>query len=193
MNKKAEKNGWIVTSTGKKIWPLEPRFQDIDIVDIAHHLSNICRFTGAVREFYSVAQHSVLTSTLLKEHALFGLLHDASEAYLCDVAHPVKHDPEFEFYRQAEERLQGMILRKFGVLPMLGVVSAKNPPEVDEIDMFMAVLEGLSLMPRHEDAMWTELEYMFEDWGKVGIIPWSPKEAERRFMDRFEELYKEKP
>lgn len=79
---------WILTSTGRQFWPLQPRADEICIEDIAHHLSMQCRFTGATRFHYSVAQHSVLVSQLAPdgENPLWGLLHDAAEAYLVDVA-----------------------------------------------------------------------------------------------------------
>ena len=64
---------WILTYSGKKFWPMAPRAEDLDIVDIAHALSNNCRYTGHVRKFYSVAQHSVLASQLVpEEHAMKG-------------------------------------------------------------------------------------------------------------------------
>lgn len=71
-----------MTYTGRQFWPLDPRAEDIDIRDVAHHLSLICRFNGAGRAFYSLAQHSCLVAdTLDAPLKLWGLLHDAAEAY----------------------------------------------------------------------------------------------------------------
>src|ERR1017187_10636100 len=79
-------HGSITTFSGIHFWPLLPNPADIRIEDIAHALSNQCRFAGHAREFYSVAEHSVRVSQLCPpEDALWGLLHDASEAYLTDV------------------------------------------------------------------------------------------------------------
>ena len=58
----ADSSAWIETYSGKRFYILDPRPQDVDIVDIAHALSLLTRFTGHTREFYSVAQHSVLVS-----------------------------------------------------------------------------------------------------------------------------------
>ena len=109
-------HSWIMTFSGKRFYPLAPRIEDIDIVDIAHALSNICRFTGHVRSFYSVAQHSVLCAQYAPDRLKLALLlHDASEAYLCDVARPVKHAPGMAPYRAAEQHLQTLIGQRFGV------------------------------------------------------------------------------
>ncbi len=77
--------------SGHDIDPLNVKPADITIEDIAHGLSMTCRFAGQCRLYYSVAQHSVLVSTLVPESmALWGLLHDASEAYLGDIYGPLK-------------------------------------------------------------------------------------------------------
>jgi len=94
---------WHQTYTGKKFWPLDPHPDEICIEDIAHALSLLCRFGGHCKEFYSVAQHSVLGANELfweyKENntdadyisfAIHFLLHDATEAYLCDLPRPIK-------------------------------------------------------------------------------------------------------
>lgn len=62
--------------------------------DIAHQLGMVCRYNGAIRHFYSVAEHSVLVSLLMEELKLGdpmeGLMHDAHEAYMCDMVSPWK-------------------------------------------------------------------------------------------------------
>lgn len=180
MSENSEKNGWIITYSGKKFWPLNPRPQDIDIVDIAHHLSNICRFTGAVREFYSVAQHSVMVSKLCENYPLFGLLHDGSEAYLCDIATPVKHSDLFTEYREAEDYLQRMILLHFGIR------NGDMPQEVKSADMAMGILEGLSYMPKAHGAFWTDNADPHKSY--LPMAAWTPGVARARFLDRFDEL-----
>ncbi len=112
-----ERHGdWIQTYTGRKFWPLDPRPEDVDIEDIAHALSNQCRFSGHTRRHYSVAQHSLLVSHHVPdEHKLWALLHDASEAYLQDVSTPVKRMAEMQPYRVAEGRCMLAICRAFGL------------------------------------------------------------------------------
>lgn len=85
------KGGWIQTYTGRQYWPLDPRPADVDIEDIAHHLAQICRYSGACNRHYSVAEHSVYVSYLVPERlARVALLHDAPEAYCNDIVRPVK-------------------------------------------------------------------------------------------------------
>lgn len=82
---------WIQTFTGKQFWPLTPKAEDVCIEDIAHALAFKCRFGGHCKTFYSVAEHSCRVAEILRpEHQLIGLLHDAAEAYLPDVAAPIK-------------------------------------------------------------------------------------------------------
>lgn len=104
---------WIETYTGKKFYFLKPNPDDIDIIDIAHSLSMQCRFTGHVEAYMSVAEHSVAVSTIVnKENQLAGLLHDASEAYLSDIASPIKQF--FSQYYEMEDRIMKVIAEKFG-------------------------------------------------------------------------------
>jgi hypothetical protein len=85
------KGDWIQTFTGKQFWPLDPRPDEVYIEDIAHALGNICRFNGHCLRFYSVAEHCFHVShKVVPGLALMGLLHDAAEAYVCDVVRPVK-------------------------------------------------------------------------------------------------------
>lgn len=93
---------------------MKPEEYEYDIEEIALALSNICRYTGHVNSFYSVAEHSVLVSRIVPvEFALCGLLHDASEAFLGDVSSPLKKLlPE---YKRIEERVEAAIARHFNL------------------------------------------------------------------------------
>lgn len=86
------RSDWMQTYTGRVFWPLEPRPEDVDIVDIAHALANLCRYGGHSKVFYSVAHHSVLVSQIVPPaDALWGLMHDSAEAYVIDLIRPIKH------------------------------------------------------------------------------------------------------
>jgi 5'-deoxynucleotidase YfbR-like HD superfamily hydrolase len=182
--------GWIQTFTLRKVHPLRPKPEMIHLLDIAHALSMQCRYTGHIHSFYSVAQHCVLVSKLAErmtyartrsvlaalEAARSGLLHDASEAYLVDLARPVKHLPEMAAYRQAEATLQALIFRVFG-LPDL------EPQAVKEADRILGATEARDFFPAvHPDWVWIA-EPLAERLEAVG-----PKEAEALFLRRFEEL-----
>ena len=171
---------WMQTFSGRMFFPLDPREDEIDIIDIAHHLSMLCRYCGAVREFYSVAEHSVRASQIVApEHALWTLMHDASEAYMIDLPMPIKRCPEIgEPYTLHEKFLQRVICAKFG-LPRA------EPPEVKEADNVMLMTERRDLMatpPRKWHEWATPLPER--------IYPWPPVTAESRFMDRFSQLTK---
>src|ERR1700683_336889 len=102
----ADRGAWIVTFSGRRFYVLDPRPSDVRIEDIAHSLSLQCRFNGHVKNFYSVAQHSVLVSERCDPaDALYGLLHDASEAYIGDMSAPLKHTDEMTAFRDAERHV----------------------------------------------------------------------------------------
>jgi len=90
------KGAWIGTYTGIHFYPLDPLPEDVCIEDIAHSLSQICRFNGHTKGFYSVALHCLNVAKYLKKWGydglvqLCGLLHDAPEAYIGDVTRPFK-------------------------------------------------------------------------------------------------------
>lgn len=170
-------NAWIATYTNKQFYPLSPRIEDIDIIDMSHALSNLCRFTGHCRKFYSVAQHSVLVSQNCKpEHALYGLTHDLSEAYLTDFSSPIKRTEEFAFYRKVERNLQAMIYKKFGL-------ECEEPADVKEADLRVLATESRDLM-NATSMKWPGLPEPYE----FTIEPMVPEQAKELFMARFREL-----
>lgn len=104
----------ISTVSGRFFDILKPEDYEFDIDEIATALSNICRYTGHVNKFYSVAEHSVLVSRLVPSRlALAGLLHDASEAFVGDVSSPLKR--LLPDYKRIEERVQEAIADQFGL------------------------------------------------------------------------------
>ncbi|MCD3082574.1 deoxyribonucleoside 5-monophosphate phosphatase [Salmonella enterica subsp. enterica serovar Enteritidis] len=101
---------FIQTLSGKQFDYLSATIDDIDIEDIAVALSNICRFSGHLPEFYSVAQHSVLCSQLVSpEFAFEALMHDAAEAYCQDIPAPLK--ALLPDYREIEKRTDQLICK----------------------------------------------------------------------------------
>ncbi|MFB5172848.1 HD family hydrolase [Erwinia amylovora] len=109
---------WIQTVTGKHFNFVNTDSASICIEDIAGALSNICRFTGHLTDFYSVAQHSVHVSYLVPaEYAFEALLHDAAEAYCSDINSPLKS--LLPDYRDIENRIETVIRRKFGLPPVI--------------------------------------------------------------------------
>lgn len=167
---------WIQTFTGRQVWPLNPRVEDICLEDVAHALANQCRYTGHTRQFYSVAQHSFLASDHCPEAPLWALLHDAAEAYLCDVSRPVKG--YLANYREAEERLERVIAEKFGLpWPM--------PEAVKVIDLKLLATERRDLMntPPIPWVSTRDVEPLAER-----IAPWPADVAENLFLMRFREL-----
>ncbi len=173
-------SGCIFTYSGLRFRPLDPCAEDIRIDDIGHALAHQCRFGGHTRQFYSIAQHSVLVSQHCRpEDALLGLLHDASEAYLQDVIRPLKELAEFKAYRIAERRLQRCILERFGLGP-------EQPVSVTAADDWMLAVEARDLMA-------TGGGYLVMPPVHVTVSvtdPWPSEVAARQFLARFEQLFR---
>lgn len=167
---------WMQTNSGRRFYPLDPRPHEIDREDIAHALSLLCRYGGHVDRFYSVAEHCILMSqAVAPEKALAALLHDATEAYVCDVPRPLKR--QLPAYRDIEDRVWWAVAVHFGIDLAL-------PGEVTEADNRILLTERAALMRRAErwniDDDFTPLP--------VTIEAWSPAEAEQIYLDRLEEL-----
>ena len=136
-----------------------------------------CRFSGHVNQFYSVAQHSVWVSYFCNyEDALWGLLHDATEAYLVDIPSPLKRSGKFDAYLGFETKMQTAICQRFGLID-------KEPPSVKRADSILLATEARDLMsPLRSDWVQAMEPLLFT------INPLGPKEAKELFMKRYNQL-----
>lgn len=171
---------WIQTFTGGIFHLLETNPDEIDIFDIAHSLSQQCRFTGHTREFYSVAEHSYFASLIVpSEDAMWALMHDSSEAYLADLNRPLKHYTELgPAYKKIEDRVMSEICKKFGLDPV-------QPKSVHDADVQMLYAEKAQIMSRLD---WETKWSLDEKAAPVVLKCWPPKKAEHKFLTRYFEL-----
>lgn len=128
---------------------------------------------GHTREFYSVAQHSVLVSQIVPvEHQLAGLLHDAAEALVGDMVRPFKNIlPD---YRAIELAVENVILTRLGVISI--------PDTVKHADLVLLSTERRDLLPK-DDREWPILAGI--EPLDAPIQPWTPSRAEFEFLNRF--------
>jgi len=178
-----ETGPFLQTVSGRRVNPFDPDPSQIDIGDIARALGNLCRFGGHSRVFYSVAQHSVIVSELVEqrggdvEDVFAALMHDAAEAYLGDMPHPIKHrSPLGAAFKAAEDQLEAVIRERFGI--------KADVPEIKRVDRALLATERRALSG--ENWHWPELD---------GVVPldleltaWAPDEAQGAFMERYAEL-----
>lgn len=109
---KSDRGPWIQTYTGLAFYPLSPSPDEVDIRDIAHALSMLCRYAGHTRRFYSVAEQSILIAENARPALkLMALLHDAAEAYICDIPRPLKS--ALSDYKTIERAVESAIRERF--------------------------------------------------------------------------------
>lgn len=178
---------WIETVSGIQFEFLNPKQEQININDIAHALSLNCRFVGQCSGFYSVAEHSWHVARLLDGTPytvqLAGLLHDASEAYITDVASPVKkYMPE---YQKMEDNIMTAIFERYDLEYPLH-------PAVKQADRTMLSIESHYLLPSKGNSwqMWREIKRppVIPAYKPIGMQPEVAKEV---FLDKFVELMTE--
>ena len=174
---------YLQTISGRWVNPFDPDPDQLDIGDIARALANQCRFGGHCRVFYSVAQHSVIVSELIEqrggdaEDAFAALMHDASEAYLGDMPHPLKHrSPLGAAFKAAEKQLEQAIRARFGIKP--------DVPEIKPVDSALLATERRAFSA--EQWHWPELDGV--EPLDLELTAWSPDEAADAFARRYAEL-----
>lgn len=176
---------YILTNSGSKFFtdPTYFKHNRYDIFDIAHALSNQCRWNGHCNEFYSVAEHSLRVSAACPPaHRLSGLLHDMTEAFISDVPTPVKLVlPSLKLY---EEALYVSMAEQFGVPPLL-------PYWVEVADKVLLVTEARDLCGNPawiKEERYAKIERLPEK-----IVPVSRTEAKAAFLNKYFELSKGEP
>lgn len=171
--------GWIETYSQNFFFYLEKNPENINIDDIAQGLSNLCRFTGQVKEFYSVAQHSCIICDYAPEHLkLIGLLHDGAEAYISDIPRPVKGI--IKQIKELEIKIQIQIAEKFKL----------SFPYSGQID----ILDGQLLLAEADQLFNHKVSWEIKGLDPLDVIIgecWTPPRAKKEFMNRFHRLYNE--
>jgi uncharacterized protein len=167
------KRGHFMTTFSRtRFWPMDPRAEDMNIVDVGHHLAQQSRFNGALDYFYSVAEHCVLGSYLVpQEHAFEFLMHDAAEAWLGDLIRPLKNFTGLgDYYKAIEANVERVVKQKWGLAEVTPSVVKDVDQEMCLIEMTQGRSEGLVSKPR------------------INLFFWRWDRAEREFMARFDEL-----
>jgi hypothetical protein len=171
------------TYTGKVVSAINFTEDMIDIKDIAHSLSLQCRFNGHVREFYSVADHSLFVSNIVEVDYKYSsdrsqymtvyaaLLHDASEAYLPDIPRPTKYS--IKGLKEIENKIQGVIVKHFNIVGP----EWSNIHEADELALSTEADQLMITQGKGWSGLPIPLNYKFRLM--------FPKEAEAQFLSRF--------
>lgn len=165
----------LATWTGKRIDYLNPAPDQIEIEDIATALSRESRFAGHSMHFYSVAQHSVLCSSIVPDElALEALLHDAAEAYLKDIPSPLKR--LLPDYKLIEARFDSVIRKVFGL------------PETHSAEVKIA--DQVILLTEMRDLLDWSMQRQFPELRPCGfkITAVLPEVARDMFVRRFNYL-----
>ena len=165
---------WFQTYTGLKFYPMDPKCEEINVIDISHSLGMLCRYNGHSLTFYSVAEHCVHVSNMFNDNnelALYGLLHDAAEAYTSDIPRPLK--PYINNVKDIEQTIEKEIFKKFGLGPTI-------PKEIHDVDNRILNDERKQVM-----------KFTYESWNidpiplGIEIFSWSPEVATKKYLDRF--------
>jgi len=156
----ARRGDWGQTAGGRRFYPLDPRPEEIELEDVAHGLSHLCRFNGHTSTFYSVAQHSLhvlaltydrlrdvdMHRSIRRDTLLWALLHDAPEAYIGDMIRPLKIQPELAAFRRIDHAIMAAVCRRFELAP--------NMPEV------VRAADDIAVVTEARDLMWNP------QWGR---------------------------
>lgn len=186
----AKKNATFMTYTGRMFNAFDPQPEDVDIRDIAHALSQTCRYGGMCSAYYSVAQHSGYVSRQVKDEddwKLWGLLHDAAEAYIGDMPKPFK--PFMLNFDYVEGVILKVIADKFGLDWYENQHQDGVPDVVSKVDEMMLYTEARQLLPGCTWAKKDRMRPTTEGYADFLIQPMSPDQAEQAFLHEFSRLY----
>lgn len=167
-----------------------PRAEQVDIKDIAHHLSMMCRFAGGCSKFLSVAEHSIRVATVVQaagcstELVFAALMHDAHETYTNDIPTSVKR-MMVPMYHKLVTALDLAICVKFDI-----AFADMRSREVKLADNLMLAIEAHWLMKSGGDGPhWNFLEKPTPD--QLAVLKpacMSPADAKEAFVLWFNRL-----
>src|SRR3954447_6754492 len=104
-------------------------------------------------------------------------MHDATEAYLGDMPHPIKHrSPLGAAFRAAEGQLEAVIRERFAI--------KADVPEIKRVDRALLATERRAFSG--ENWHWPELDGV--EPLDLELTAWPPDEAARAFLARYTEL-----
>jgi 5'-deoxynucleotidase YfbR-like HD superfamily hydrolase len=174
---------WISLLSGGRFNYNKPEESDVTIEDISSALSNVCRFSGHLPRFYSVAQHLVNASKIVPpEHAFTALMHDTAEAFTNDLPTPLKW--ALPIFKELETKIESAMGEKFDF-------QFPYPAAVKEADTIMLILEKLYV--KEDKSVWP----LYEKYDAKFVAPfkelvdlesWQPRRAKREFLERYDEL-----
>lgn len=174
MEQVARLGNWMQTASGIQYYPIDPRSDEVNEFDIAQSLSRICRYLGHCDKFYTVAEHSVLVSFCVPGiWALEGLMHDAPEAYCCDIPRPLKK--ALKSYAAIENANWLAIAERFGLIWSL-------PTEVKDADDSVLMAERDAIV--NPKRVWS----VTAEPALVPIFCFGPKTANALFLQRLHQL-----
>jgi len=171
--------GHVMLCSGRLVCPWALRPEDIDVRDIVHGLSHLYRYGGQADPGVTVAEHSLLVQRIVRalggsrELQLYGLLHDACEAYLHDIPAPIKGffflrvDGVEMGYDDVERRILSVVAEGFGLSP-----SGFDEPLVREADLYAREIERVNM----RNMRWNEPEVP-EGLRHLGVSFWGPTMA----------------
>lgn len=169
---------FIQTHSGIRVPLLDPKPEHILIEDIAWALSMQCRYAGHCKQFYSVAEHSILVADIVPPSLKFeALLHDAAEAYILDLPSPLK--ALLRGYKAIEYQFEVAIREAFG----LGEELPLRKKSIKTADYIAMATEVRHLMRGAED--WEKLKGV-EPHGSILAMP--PFNAYTMFIEKFTEF-----
>lgn len=184
---------FIGTHSGKHVYVDNPDPKEICLEDIAHALSNQCRFTGQCEIFYAVSNHCLLVSRILKAQGqdaltqLAGLAHDSSEAYIADLNSPVKRSPGLEGYIVVENRIFKAIEKHFNFPE--GILESQP---IKDADLYALTIEAKALFNPDILHDWTLIEVPKEILAKLDEEDYpTGVPVKELYIREFKRLYKE--
>lgn len=182
-----EEDSWIKTYSGRRFFPFSTEARDIEIADIAHPLSMQVRFNGHIDRLYSVGQHSINVCDVVSDRAKpFALMHDAPEAFIGDMASPIKwHFPKF---RSLDDSIMRAIIQRFNI-----PVDRDIFEEVKAADTWLVFQEGDRMLTNPETEYWqsrSSLQCVTREFTineeAFDELHW--RDTKRMFLRRFDRL-----
>lgn len=153
-----------------------PCADGMPISDVARSLAYQPRWAGATREFYSVAEHSVMVSRLVPPaFALDGLCHDLDEAITGDIASCVKVLIGRDHLKARLGPIKQALAQRFGF--------RIDGAEVKRADLVCMATELRDLLP----SAWMDFGHLPAPHPDK-IVPVGPERAYTLFLERYEEL-----